>query len=156
MKKNFLNFAMVALVAIGSAAYTGCGKKGCTTEADDKYDASATESDPQACSPSATVGKFVAQYNVTENCGTTPDTYQIAIAASSSNEYGITISNLFDAGVVTSATVNKSNLTIDSQTFGTQYSISGSGNLATSTITINFTITGGATPYSCSITGNKL
>jgi len=62
MKKNFINFAMVAMVAVGTVAYTGCGKKGCTTEADDNYDSAATEADPEACNPTTTTNKFVGAW----------------------------------------------------------------------------------------------
>lgn len=80
MKKNFINLAMVAMVAVGTVAYTGCGKKGCTNEADDKFDSAATESDPEACDPTATTNKYVGSWT-------------FAIGGSSSNTYTGSVTN---------------------------------------------------------------
>lgn len=155
MKKNFINLAMAAMVAVGTVAYTGCGKKGCTNEADDKYDTAATESDPEACNPTGTVSKFVAQYQVTEGCGANTDTYNIGITASST-EYGIVVSNFYNVGSSVTGKVKQSTFTIDSQSLGATYTVSGSGSLSGSTITINYTISGGGNSVTCSATGNKL
>lgn len=87
MKKNFINLAMAAVVAFGTVAYTGCGKKGCMTTTDDKYDSAATESDPGACDPSGTDGKFVGNWTFTITGSS--DTYSILVTDASA-EYVIT------------------------------------------------------------------
>lgn len=87
MKKNFLNIAMAALVAFGTVAYTGCGKKGCMNEADDAFDSAATESDPEACDVAGTDGKFVGNWTFT--IAGTSDQYSVNVTDASA-DYSIT------------------------------------------------------------------
>ena len=93
MKKNFFNFAMVAVVALGAVTYTGCGKKGCMNEADDKYDSAATEEDAEACDAAGTDTKFVGNWTFTI-AGTT-DTYSVNVTDASA-EYAITANTDLD------------------------------------------------------------
>lgn len=155
MKKNFINLAMAALVAFGTVAYTGCGKKGCMTETDDSYDATATEADPDACDPTATVSKFVGTFAGTETCASGTDAYTITIT-SSSNEYTILVKNLYDAGTdfTLTASVSQGEITIANQTVSGA-TVSGSGELSGSTLTINYTITVGVNSDTCTVTATK-
>jgi hypothetical protein len=89
MKKNLMNIALAAVVAFGAVAYTGCGKKGCTVEADDNYDALATEADPDACDETATVGKF--EGNWTGN----PGAYPFTVSQTGEPDYQFNISTNF-------------------------------------------------------------
>lgn len=89
MKKNFINLAMVAMVAVGTVAYTGCGKKGCTTEADDNYDSAATEADPEACNEETTSGKYEGSW--TGN----PGSYPFTVSQTGEPDYQININTNF-------------------------------------------------------------
>ena len=121
MKKNFFNFAMVAVVAIGAVTYTGCGKKGCTTEADDSYDSAATEEDPEACDESATVSKFEGSW-----IGQ-PGSYPFTVSQTGEVDYQFNINTnlgLLAAGGLTQlsptnikAKASQKEATIASQTF---------------------------------------
>lgn len=155
MKKNFINFAMAALVAFGTLGYSGCGKKGCMTEADDSYDASATEADPSLCNPTGTVNKFVGTFQGTETCGSGTDAYSITITASS-NAYTILVSNLYDAGssFTVSATVSQSSITIANQTVNS-VAISGSGSISGNTLTVSYTLTYQGVSDTCTLTALK-
>jgi len=156
MKKNILNLALAAFVAVGTVAYTGCGKKGCTVEADDKFDADATESDPEACDPAATVAKFAGTYSVTETCTSGNDAYTITIAASGSSEYTILITNMYDAGstFIVNATVDQNEITIANQTV-VGVAVSGSGSINGNTLTVSYTVSVGGQSDTCSITAQK-
>lgn len=89
MKKNFINLAMVAMVAVGTVAYTGCGKKGCTTEADDNYDSAATEADPEACDEAATAAKFEGSWTGQ------PGSYPFTVSQTGEPDYQININTNF-------------------------------------------------------------
>jgi len=121
MKKNLFNFAMVAVVAVGAVTYTGCGKKGCTTEADDAYDSAATEADPDACDESATVSKFEG------NWIGQPGSYPFTVSQTGEVDYQFNINTnlgLLATGGLTQlpatnikATADQNKATVASQTF---------------------------------------
>lgn len=123
MKKNFLNFAMVALVAVGSAAYTGCGKKGCTTEADDKFDSAATEQDAGACDPNGTTNKFTGSWTFAIG-GNAQDTYVGTVT--NNGDYKLTLTTNFGLTGVTAFNVP---LTVNqSSASSTSVQVGGVGN----------------------------
>lgn len=155
MKKNFINLAMAALVAFGTVAYTGCGKKGCTTEADDNYDATATESDPEACDPSGTVSKFEGDFQGTETCGSGTDAYTLTISPSAS-DYTILVKNLYNVGSTfsLSATVSQNEVTIANQTVS-GITVSGSGTLSGNTLSLSYSITYQSATDNCTLSATK-
>lgn len=145
MKKNFINLAMVAMVAVGTVAYTGCGKKGCTTEADDSYDSAATEADPEACDEAATVAKFEGNWTGQ------PGSYPFTVTQTGEPDYQINISTNFglenDLGVQHAATnikatVSQNEATIDATSIydgSVQGTVTyNSGN----SMTVNYTLSG--------------
>lgn len=83
---------------------------------------------------------FLGTFNVAETCSNSTDTYAVVIASGSTDE-SVSISNLYDAGLAVTGTVNADGgITIASQTFGTG-TISGSVTRTGGVTTINFTIT---------------
>jgi hypothetical protein len=93
--------------------------------------------------------KYLGSYNVNETCSASTDTYAITIAAGATDG-SVTISNIYDAGLVITGTVNADGgVTIASQSFGTA-TISGSMTKTGGVITINFTIALAGNSDSCS------
>lgn len=146
MKKNFINLAMAALVAFGTVAYTGCGKKGCTTEADDQYDATATEADPEACDEAATVAKFEGSW-----VGQ-PGSYPFTVSQTGEVDYQVNINTNFGlldptgttqlAPTNIKATISQEEGTISSQDFY-DGSVQGTINYNSgSSMTVNYTLSG--------------
>jgi predicted small lipoprotein YifL len=122
MKKNFINFAMVAMVAFGTVAYTGCGKKGCTTEADDKYDSAATEEDPEACDPDGTTSKFTGPWTFT--IAGSANTYSVAVTKT--GDYAVTLFTNFGLNGVNAFNIP---LTINQSTASSSVvDVAGTGN----------------------------
>lgn len=138
MKKNFLNLALAAFVAVGTVAYTGCGKKGCTTETDDNFDAAATESDPEACDAAATDGKFAGNWTFT--IGSSTDTYSVIISDASA-DYVITANT--NLGLDGTTAVNAS-LNVD-QSIATAAGTFSIGNADISGLTLTYTSASSAT-----------
>ena len=94
---------------------------------------------------------FIGSFNVNETCSQSTDTYAVTIAAGGT-DVQVTISNLYDAGLVVTGTVNANGgITIDSQTFGTGQ-ISGSVTENGGVLTFNFTITVGGQSDTCTAT----
>ncbi len=155
MKKNRVNLFLIAALMLGSFAYTGCGKKGCTVEADDNFDALATESDPEACDPTGTVSKFVGSYSGVETCTSGNDSYTLSITASA-NEYTVLLGNVYDAGTgfVISAEVNQNTITITNQTVQ-GVAVTGSGTLSGNILTVNYTLSVAGDSDACVLTATK-
>ncbi len=83
--------------------------------------------------------KFLGSINGNETCTTGSDIYAVTIAAGTADE-NVTISNIYDQGLVTNGTVNADGgITIASQTFGTG-TISGSITRTGGVTTISFTV----------------
>jgi hypothetical protein len=92
---------------------------------------------------------FIGTFNVTETCSQSTDTYAVVIADGASATE-VTISNIYNAGLVANATVNADGtLTIPSQTFGAG-TVSGTVTKAGSVITINFNLVLGSDTDTCS------
>ena len=100
--------------------------------------------------------KFVGNYNLDEICDSGSDNYAATITASATNIEGISINNLYDSGLNTTATVSSSTITIESQTFGNG-TISGTGSINTdeTVININYTVTVGGQTDACIATLTK-
>lgn len=146
MKKNFINLAMAAVVAFGAVAYTGCGKKGCTTEADDNYDATATESDPEACDETSTVAKFEGSWTGQ------PGSYPFTVSQTGENDYQVNINtnlglqNQAGTDLLTptniKATISQEQGTVASQAFY-DGNVTGTINYnSSSSMTISYTLSG--------------
>ena len=107
--------------------------------------------------------KFLGTYNATETC-TPPSSgsYSNTITASGSDVTKVVISNFGDSGLNATATVNGSDVTVDSQTFnigGTSYTITGDGSLSASGNVITLTYearAGGVVAFNCTVTMNKI
>ena len=97
--------------------------------------------------------KFIGSYNVTETCTQSTDSYALTISAGSVSIAAVTITNLYDAGFVVTGTVDGSSVVIPNQTFGTG-TVSGSGTMNGSVLTITFTITAGSQSDTCTLTGS--
>ena len=151
MKKNFINLAMVAMVAVGTVAYTGCGKKGCTNESDDKYDSAATESDPESCDPEGTTNKFVGSWTFAIG-GNSSQTYVGTVT--NNGDYMLTLTTNFGLDGVAAFNVP---LTVSQSTASSEsVDVAGTGNgtivveefkyISASSSTIKVTYSGFATP----------
>ncbi|MDX2002756.1 MAG: hypothetical protein SFW35_10010 [Chitinophagales bacterium] len=98
--------------------------------------------------------KYLGNYNGSESCTSGTDVYAVSVTAGTT-DLDVQISNIYDAGFFTNATVNADgNLTIASQSFGTG-TISGSGSINGNTVTITYTITAGGVADQCTYTGTK-
>jgi hypothetical protein len=161
MKKSVLSFTkalgLVTLFTISIVSFNGCAKKkGCMTQADDKYDATAEEADATKCDPEGTVNKFIGSYNVVETCGTGNDNYTITITKSSTGDYKILISNFFNTfgSTVINADVSQSNVTIPSQTI-MGITVNGNGSISGTTLSLSYTVSSSAGQTSCTATCAK-
>lgn len=95
-----------------------------------------------------TNASFTGSFNVNETCSQSTDTYAVTVSAT--NATTVTISNLYDAGLVVTGTINANGgVTIDSQTFGTG-TLSGSITENGGVLTFNFTIAIGGQSDTCS------
>ena len=151
MKNRILKILSVAAVAaIGMVSCTtdackdvDCGTWGTCLEGSCICDLGYEGTDCETLVNAAFVGSF----NVTETCSQSTDTYAVTIAAT--NATTVTISNLYDAGLVVNGTINANGgVTIDNQTFGTG-SMSGSVTENGGVLTINFTIAVGGQSDTC-------
>ncbi|MGB0368432.1 MAG: calcium-binding EGF-like domain-containing protein [Flavobacteriales bacterium] len=142
MKKRILQILGVAAVAtIGMVSCTtdeckdvDCGDNGTCVEGDCECDLGYEGTNCETLTNAAFVGSF----NVTETCSQSTDTYAVTVAAT--NATTLTISNIYDAGLVVNGTINADGgVSIASQPFGTG-TISGSVTTNGGVITINFTI----------------
>ena len=97
--------------------------------------------------------KFVGTYIGTEICNVGTDNYSITLA-SNSNALELTYTNLYNQGFTATCTMAAT----DSFTFAGSQSgatFSGSGRLATNTITVHYTIVNATLSNSCVFTGTK-
>jgi hypothetical protein len=102
--------------------------------------------------------KFIAAYSVSESCTSGNYTYNITAATSATNISSIVVSNFGDYGVSVTGTVDGSTLTFASQSVtisGSAASISGSGQLSGSILTITYTIVAGTESDTCTMTCTK-
>ena len=91
---------------------------------------------------------FIGSVNVNETCSQSTDSYAVTIAAGATDTE-VTISNLYDAGLVATGTVNANGgITIDNQAFGTG-TISGSVTENGGVLTFNFTLAVGGQSDTC-------
>jgi hypothetical protein len=162
MKKTLLNLTLAAVVAFGAFTTTSCGKeKGCTDKRADNYNASAEEDD-DSCNETATVGKFLGDYNVIENSDGQTYNYEISIVRTSSNDpYKVRINNLGDFQNTLSprADVEKSDLKIndDVTSGGLSYKVTGTLALSSSGNQLNgsYNVTVGANTIQGTISATK-
>lgn len=92
--------------------------------------------------------KFLGSVNGNESCTSGSDIYAVTIAAGATDQ-SVTISNIYDQGLVTNGTVNTDGgITIPNQTFGTG-TISGSITRSGGVTTINFTVAVAGNADSC-------
>jgi hypothetical protein len=98
--------------------------------------------------------KFLGTYAFSENCNTGQDSYTVTITTVDADIQKIRISNIYNAGLATEATVSGTSLTIASQSFGTA-TISGSGSISGSNLTLSYSIAAGGATDACTGTGSK-
>lgn len=94
--------------------------------------------------------KFYGNYNVTETCGGAADSYSSGISAGS-DITKVNISNFGNSGLNVSASVDGSNFTVASQTItvnGNSVTVTGTGTISGTTVTLNYAGSGGAT-FNC-------
>lgn len=122
-----------------------CGDNGTCLEGDCICDTGYEGTNCQTLVRAAYIGSF----NVQETCSQSTDTYAVTVSAGGS-DLAVTISNLYDAGLIVNGTVNADGgITIASQTFGTG-TISGSVTKTGGVLTFNFTIAVSGQSDSCS------
>lgn len=98
--------------------------------------------------------KFIGTYPFSESCSTGSDTYSVTVSTSSSSITEIKITNIYNAGLTTTASASGTSVTIASQAFGTG-TISGSGSISGNTLSLSYTVTVGGATDSCSGSGTK-
>ncbi|MGB0918350.1 MAG: calcium-binding EGF-like domain-containing protein, partial [Flavobacteriales bacterium] len=142
MKNRILQILGVAAVAtIGMVSCTtdeckdvNCGDNGTCVEGDCVCDLGYEGTNCETLVNAAFVGSF----NVNEACSQSTDTYAVTISATDATT--LTISNIYDAGLIVNGTINADGgVSIASQPFGTG-TISGSMTATGGVVTINFTI----------------
>ena len=114
--------------------------------------ASCGSDDDAPATPMITRDDYLGSFSVSENCQGATDDYTATITAGSSGRE-ILLNNLYNVNSVIEATVNGTTLTIGEQQDGFR-TFSGSGSISDdgATVTVNFTISGFATPTSCRAT----
>ena len=102
--------------------------------------------------------KFLSTYNVNETCPSGNFSYQSTITTSSTGINRVIINNFAGFGVSATASVTGSSITIGTQQVdiqGNAATISGSGQLSGSILTISYTISAGGSSESCTLTCTK-
>ncbi len=134
---------------------TSCANEGCTNPFSDNFDADADEDDG-TCILSRE--KFIGQYVVSETCPSGNYNFNINIVASSGSENGIIINNLGEFGAAFNGTVDKSSVTIPSQSVSAQgltLNVNGSGTISDNSLIINYTYDVGGQGESCTMNCTK-
>jgi hypothetical protein len=158
--KQFKNFAAILALAFGlmltqssckdECKNVDCGTNGTCEEGvcicDAGYVGDNCQTEERA--------KFLGSYAFSENCTTGQDTYTVTITADGADVQKIRIANIYDAGITVVASVSGSSLTIASQAFG-QATISGSGTISGTSLTLTYTVTAGGGTDSCTGTGTR-
>ncbi|MFN4124072.1 MAG: hypothetical protein ACK4GL_12310 [Flavobacteriales bacterium] len=162
MKKSFIELTkklkvvgVTALLIAGVSTFQSCNREGCTDPTANNFDDKAKDDDG-SCTYDRDA--FIGTYNATENCQSGTGTFTMTIAASSANTVSILLNNFGDFGQAVTGTVSGTSLTVASQQInvqGTAITISGSGALNGSTLTINYTAAVGGASDSCVITAIK-
>jgi hypothetical protein len=153
MKTKF--FQLLSVVAIATVSFNSCTTDACK-DVDCGLYGECVDGDCVCDSgyegvncETLTRAEFLGTFNVAETCSASDDTYAVVIAAGSTAT-AVTITNLYDAGLVVNGTVNvDGGITIASQSFGTG-TISGSVTRTGGVTTINFTITVAGDSDTCS------
>ncbi|MEO0404537.1 MAG: hypothetical protein AAF193_06665, partial [Bacteroidota bacterium] len=94
--------------------------------------------------------KFLGTYNTNESCDSGTYTYTLSVSTSSTGEDQIVINNFAGLNVSVRATVNGQNLTYNDTQQG--ITITGSGSIAGSTMTLIYTGSSGGQTESCTAT----
>lgn len=103
---------------------------------------------------------FIGQFAMAETCGSFTDTYTITNSATDV-ENQIQIANFHSLFNIKATATSETKLSIPEQVVAssgvTEYTVSGSGTLASGQLTLNFTIlrSGNSTQTSCAAIGNK-
>lgn len=99
--------------------------------------------------------KFIGVFNGNETCTQGTDTYAVTITTNS-DKTKFNIQNLYNnvPTLTAIASANGNAFSIPSQTVGAGVTASGSGTINGNTITITYTVSGGAT-NTCTFIGNK-
>lgn len=105
--------------------------------------------------------KFLGTYSVNESCGLGNVSYQMTVSASSSSDDGVLMANFggFSTAVSVSGNINKSAITIPNQNIsigGNTVSLSGTGALNGTILTIAYTFSVGGGSDNCTATCTKL
>lgn len=98
--------------------------------------------------------KFIAQFDCSEICTTTNTPPNVGIIEGA-NINEIQLYGLYRFGTGVTAVVNENTFTIPSQPFGNSF-ISGSGELNSTTLTINYVISGNGNYDECTVVGEKI
>lgn len=97
--------------------------------------------------------KYLGSFNGNETCTSGPDIYAVTIAAGSTDD-AVTITNLYDAGLITNGTINsEGGITIPSQSFAAG-TISGTVTRTGGVTSIAYTVTLAGAADSCTFTTN--
>lgn len=98
--------------------------------------------------------KFYGNYNATESCNPGGTGTFSNVISSGSDITKINISNFADSALNVSATVDGTSITIPSQALninGTAANVTGTGSISGTTVTLNYTVSGGFN-FTCSNT----
>lgn len=93
-------------------------------------------------------------YTGTESCQpplSSSSSWSSTLTQSSNDETKVVISNFGDSGTNVTGQVNKNAITLDATAIGS-YTVTGTGTINGNVITINYDLSGGVTPRSCTMT----
>ncbi len=153
MKKDFKSILTFLLLGLFITTAMGCKKEGCTNEKAQNYNPKAKEDDGSCTYES---DKFIGNYQVSENCDGSTNSYAMTINTNATDPSNLSILNLGDVfgnTFIVVAEVNGNQLSFHKNVLGAIFS--GEGTLTDNTLTLDYSINNFGDIESCVATCTK-